>query len=188
MGLAVESSLGHLPLLVLECPLAVIVRTAPLRPPANRGGGGGLPTRRGNISWEDEDSDDAVSLLPAEEMPLPAMAPKESKFRVYQDIINKTSEALASPLPEDMASCFNATYHKASLAKTSKVKDLFSTTLRPANIDMVVRTTNNGLFSLKDPAMPRLGVICPPSCMMSCQTIVFMHSPSIPWQSNSWTK
>ena len=113
-----------------------------------------LPDRRGNIPQEDEDSDDAISLLPAEEIPLPAMAQKESKFRVYQDIINKTSEALASPLPEDMASCFNTTYHKTSLAETSELKDLFSTTLRPANIDMVVRTTNNGLFSLKDPAMP----------------------------------
>ena len=158
MGPAVGSRLGHLPLLVLECPLAVIVpllrRTAPHRPPANRGGGGGLPDRRGNIPQEDEDSDHAVSLLPAEEIPLPAMAQKESKFRIYQDTINKTSEALASPLPEDMASCFNATYHKTSLAETSEVKDLFSTTLRPANIDMVVRTTNNGLFSLKDPAMP----------------------------------
>ena len=109
------------------------------------GGGGGLPDRRGNIPQEDEDSDDAVSLLPAEDIPLPGMAQKESKFRVYQDIINKTSEALASPLPEDMASCFNDTYHKTSLAETSEVKDLFSNTLRPANIDMVVRTTNNGL-------------------------------------------
>ena len=45
-------------------------------------------------------------------------------------------------------------HHKTSLAETSEVKDLFSTTLRPASIDMVVRTTNNGLFSLKDPAMP----------------------------------
>ena len=34
------------------------------------------------------------------------------------------------------------------------LKDLFSATLHPANIDMVVRMTNNGLFSLKDPAMP----------------------------------
>ena len=92
MGPAVGSRLGHLPLLVLECPLAVIVpllrQTAPLRPPANREGG--LPDRRGNIPQEDEDSDDAVSLLPAEDIPLPAMAQKESKFRVYQDIINKT--------------------------------------------------------------------------------------------------
>ena len=116
--------------------------------------GGSLPDRRGNIPQEDQDSDDAVSLLPAEEIPLPAMAQKESKFRVYQDTINKTSEALASPLPEDMALCFNATYHKTSLAETSEVKDLFSTTLHLANIDMVVRTTNNGLFSLKNPAMP----------------------------------
>ena len=66
----------------------------------------------------------------------------------------KPLEALASPLPEDMASCFNATYHKPSLAETSEVKDLFSTMLCPVNIDMVVRTTNNGLFSLKVPAMP----------------------------------
>ena len=100
-------------------------------PSSQGGGGGGLPDRRGNIPQEDEDSDDAVSLLPAEEIPLPAMAQKESKFRVYQDTITKTS-----------------------LAETSEVKDLFSTTLCPANIDMVVRTTNNGLFSLKDPAMP----------------------------------
>ena len=62
------------------------------------GGGGGLPDCRGNIPQEDEDSDDAVSLLPAEHIPLPAMAQKESRFRVYQDIINNTSEALASPL------------------------------------------------------------------------------------------
>ena len=82
------------------------------------GGGGGLPDRRGTIPQEDEDSDDAISLLPAEEIPLPAMAQKESKFRVYQDTITKTSESLASPLPEDMASCFNATYHKPSLAFT----------------------------------------------------------------------
>ena len=75
MGPAVGSRLGHLPLLVLECPLAVIVPllrgAAPHRP----------PDRRGNIPQEDEDSDDAVSLLPAEEIPLPAMAQKESKSR-----------------------------------------------------------------------------------------------------------
>ena len=126
MGPAVGSRLGHLPRArVLECPLAVIVpllrRTAPHCPPAKRVGG--LPDRRRNIPQEDEDSDDAVSLLPAEEISLPAMAQKESKFRVYQDTITKTSEALASPLPEDMASCFNATYHKPSLAETSEVKD-----------------------------------------------------------------
>ena len=55
-----------------------------------------------------------------------------------------------------MASCFNATYHKTSLAETSEVKDLRTTTLCPSNIDMVVQTTNNGLFSLKDPAMPNI--------------------------------
>ena len=35
-----------------------------------------------------------------------------------------------------------------------QVKELMKNTLRPENIDMIVRTTNNGLFSLKDPAMP----------------------------------
>ena len=116
------------------------------------GGGGGLPDNRENISQEDEGSDsDAISLLPAEDIPV---LPLESKFRVFQNNINKTS--LASPLPEDMASCFNTTYHKTSLAETSEVKELIKNTLRPENIDMVVRTTNNGLFSLKDPAMPNI--------------------------------
>ena len=116
---------------------------------------GGLPDCRGNIPQEDEDSN-AVSLLPAEDIPLPILPQMGRKFRVFQDSINKTSEPLASPLPRDMASCFNATYHETSLAETSKVKDLLTTTLRPSNIDMVVRTTNNGLFSLKDPAMPNI--------------------------------
>ena len=55
-----------------------------------------------------------------------------------------------------MASCFNATNHKTSLAETSEVKDLLTATLRPSNINMVVRTTNNVLFSVKDPAMPNI--------------------------------
>ena len=55
------------------------------------------------IPQEDEDSD-AVSLLPAEEIPLPILPQMESKFRVFQDNINKTSEQLASPLPEDILS------------------------------------------------------------------------------------
>ena len=109
----------------------------------------------GVIPQEDEDSD-TVSLLPAEDIPLPILLQTGSKFRVFQDSINKPSEPLASPLPEDMASCFNATYHKTSLAETSEVKDLLAATLRPSNIDMVVWTTNNGLFSLKDPAMPNI--------------------------------
>ena len=45
MGPAVGSRLGHLPLLVLECPLGISVpllqQTAPHRHPANRWGGGG---------------------------------------------------------------------------------------------------------------------------------------------------
>ena len=126
-----------------------------IAPRPSGGGGGGLPDCRGNIPQEDEDSD-AVSLLPAEDIPLPILPQMGRKFRVFQDSINKTSEPLASPPPEDMASCFNATYHKTSLAETSEVKDLLTTTLRPSNINMVVRTTNNGLFSLKDPAMPNI--------------------------------
>ena len=126
-----------------------------LSPSIHSGGGGGLPDCRGNIPQEDEDSD-AVSSLPAEDIPLPLLPQMGSKFRVFQDSINKPSEQLASPLPEDMASCFNATYHKTSLAETSEVKDLLTATLRPSNIDKVVRTTNNGLFSLKDPAMPNI--------------------------------
>ena len=131
-GPTIGSQLGHLPLLILACPPAVIVplprqtapllaiivpifrRTAPQRPPANmEGGGGGLPDNRENISQEYKGSDsDAISLLPAEDIP---GLPQESKFRVFQKNINKTSESLASPLPEDMASCFNTTYHKTSL-------------------------------------------------------------------------
>ena len=118
--------------------------------PSRQSRGGGLPGQRGNVSQEDEDSD-AISLHPAEDIPI-TILPQESKFRVFQNIINKTSEELASPLLEDMASCFNAAYHRTSLAKTSEVKELIKNTLRPANIDMIVRTTNNGLFSLKDPA------------------------------------
>ena len=102
MGPAVGSRLGHLPLLVLECPLAVIVpllrRTAPHRPPANRGGGGGVFQIAGETCPRKMRTViDAVSLLPVEEIPLPVMALKESKFRVYQDTITKTS--LPSSLP-----------------------------------------------------------------------------------------
>ena len=55
-----------------------------------------------------------------------------------------------------MASCFNTTYHKTSLAETSEVKELLKNTIRPENIDLIVRTTNNGRFSLKDPAMANI--------------------------------
>ena len=120
--------------------------------PSIQYGGGDLPDVRGDISQEDEgNASDAISLLPAEDIPV---VPQESKFRAFQNTINKNSESFASPLPEDMASCFNATYHKTSLAETSEVKELMKNTLRLENIDMIVRTTNNGLFSLKDPAMP----------------------------------
>ena len=108
----------------------------------------GLPDHRGNVSQEDEDSD-AISLHPAEDIPINVLS-QEIKFIVFQNNINKTSEQLASSLLEDMASCFNA---KTSLAETSEVKELIKITLHPVNIDMIVQATNNGLFSLKDPAM-----------------------------------
>ena len=66
IGPTIGSLFGHLPLLMLECPLAIIVpllrQTALRRPPACRG----------NIPQEDEDSD-AVSLLPGEDIPLPIL-------------------------------------------------------------------------------------------------------------------
>ena len=56
-------------------------------------GGGGLPDNRENISQEDGGSDsDAISLLPAEDIP---GLPQESKFRVFQNNINKTSELIS---------------------------------------------------------------------------------------------
>ena len=55
-----------------------------------------------------------------------------------------------------MASCFNTTYDKTSLAETSEVKKLIKNTPRPENIYVIVRTTNNRLFSHKDPAMPTI--------------------------------
>ena len=80
------------------------------------GGGGDLPDVRGDLSQEDEgNASDAISLLPAEDIPV---VPQESNFRAFQNTINKNSESFASPLPEDMTSCFNATYHKTSLAET----------------------------------------------------------------------
>ena len=86
------------------------------------GGGGGVFQIVGETYPQEDEDSDAVSLLPAEDIPLPILPKTGSKFRVFQDSINKPSEPLASPLPEDMASCFNATYHKTSLAETSEVK------------------------------------------------------------------
>ena len=139
----------------LQTPTSTRARVSPRRHcAATSTGGSPSPSSHSGETYPQEDEDiDAVSLLPVEDIPLPILPQTGSKFRVFQDSINKPSEP---PLPEDMASCFNATYHKTSLAETSEVKDLLTATLRPSNIDMVVRTTNNGLFSLKDPAMPNI--------------------------------
>ena len=59
---------------------------------------------------------------------------------------------MTSPLPVDIAACFNATYH-APLQESQEVKTLLSDINRPANIDMIVRRTNSGIYTLKDPAM-----------------------------------
>ena len=52
----------------------------------------------------------------------------------------------------NIAACFNATYH-APLQESQEVKTLLSDINRSANIDMIVRPTNGGIYTLKDPAM-----------------------------------
>ena len=52
----------------------------------------------------------------------------------------------------DIAACFNATYH-APLQESQEVKTLLSDINQLANIDMIVRPTNSGIYTLKDPAM-----------------------------------
>ena len=52
----------------------------------------------------------------------------------------------------DIVACFNATYH-APLQESQEVKTLLSDINRPANIDMLVRPTNSGIYTVKDPAM-----------------------------------
>ena len=75
-----------------------------------------------------------------------------NKFWQYQTNITKMMECLASPLPVDIAACFNATYH-APLQESQEVKTLLSDINRPANIDMIVRPTNSDIYTLKDHAM-----------------------------------
>ena len=48
--------------------------------------------------------------------------------------------------------CFNTTYH-APLQESQEVKILLSDINRPANINMIVRPTNSGIYTLKDHAM-----------------------------------
>ena len=101
------------------------------------------------------DEDNVLSLHPNDMLqpliPTPQL-PVDSKFCQYQTNITKTMECLASPLPVDIAACFNATYH-APLQESQEVKTLLSDINRPANIDMLARPTNSGIYTLKDPAM-----------------------------------
>ena len=60
-------------------------------------------------------------------------------------------DCLASPLHEDIATCFNAMYNTS--LQDSEIKNLLSDVHKPANIDMIVRPTNSGVYTLKDPAM-----------------------------------
>ena len=101
------------------------------------------------------DEDDVLSLYPNDMLqsliPTPQQ-PVDNKFHQYQSNITKMTESLASPLRVDIAACFNATYH-AALQESQEVATLFSDINRPANIDMIVRPTNSGICTLKDPAM-----------------------------------
>ena len=60
------------------------------------------------------DEDDVLSLHPNDLLqpllPTPQQ-PVDNKFRQYQTNITKATECLVSPLPVDIAVCFNATYH-----------------------------------------------------------------------------
>ena len=101
------------------------------------------------------DEGDVLSLHPNDMvqplLPTPQQ-PVDNKFRQYQTNITKTMECLASPLPVDIAVCFNATFH-APLQESQEVKTLLSDIDRPANIDIIVRPTNSGIYTLKEPAM-----------------------------------
>ena len=99
--------------------------------------------------------DDVLSLHPNDILQLLIPTPQQpvdNKFRQYQTNITKTMECLASPLAVDIAVCFNATYH-APLQEPQEVKTLLSDINRPANIDMIVRPTNSGIYTLRDPAI-----------------------------------
>ena len=122
---------------------------APLHPPANLGG---PPHDTGSAAPQGDEDIDAISLHPRDAITPTPLPREKSKYRVFQDTITKPSDNLASPLQEDIASCFNATYH-TSLSEASEDQDLLTTTLHPANINMIIKPLNNGLFSLKDPAM-----------------------------------
>ena len=77
------------------------------------------------------DMDDVLSLHPNDMLqpliPTPQQ-PVNNKFCQYQTNITKTAECLASPLPVDIAACFNSTYY-APLQESQEVKPSFLTLL-----------------------------------------------------------
>ena len=117
-------------------------------PPKHDSLANGSPAKRG-------DEDNVLNLHPNDMLQPLIPTPQQlidNKFQQYQTNITKTTECLASPLPVDITVCFNATYH-APLQESQEVKTLLSDINRPANIDMIVRPTNNGIYTLKDAAM-----------------------------------
>ena len=125
-------------------------------PPSTPEGGGSPEEVDSDNPLKDED--DILSLHPNDQIQ-PILANTEQlvdnkfrKFRKFHTTIIKTTECLASPLHEDIATCFNAMYN-TSLQDSKEVKNLLSDVHKPANIDMIVRPTNSGVYTLKDPAM-----------------------------------
>ena len=122
-------------------------------PPSTLEGGGSPEEVDSDNPLEDED--DILSLHPHDQIQ-PILANTEqlvdNKFRNFHTTITKTTECLATPLHEDIATCFNAMYN-TSLQDSKEVKNLLSDVHKPANIDMIVRPTNSGVYTLKDQAM-----------------------------------
>ena len=88
---------------------------------------------------ESVDEDDVLSLHPNDMLQpliLTPQQPVDNKFRQYQTNITKMTKCW-TPLPVDIATCFNATYH-AHMKESQEVKTFLSDIDRPANIDMIV--------------------------------------------------
>ena len=101
-----------------------------------------------------EDEDDILSRHPNDQIQSILANTEQlvdNKFQKFHTTITKTMECLASPLHEDIATCFNAMYNTS--LQDSKVKNLLSDVHEPTNIDMIVHPTNSGVYTLKDPTM-----------------------------------
>ena len=86
-----------------------------------------------------EEEDDILSLHPNDQIqPILANTDQlvDNKFCKFHTTITKTTECLASPLHEDMATCFNAMYN-TSLQDSKEVNNLLSDVDKPANMDIL---------------------------------------------------